>query len=138
MKFLIAAALALCSLTASADEIMLHGISYHGERVYEEDGVTHKYNEVNPGVSYLFDSGLSLGVYKNSYARTSVMVGYRHMFTEHFGLFAGYATGYQGHTQGLLGSLAARTPAYDGWRLVFVGQPIGKKRLLTFSVTKEL
>ncbi len=138
-NFLIGAVLALSAAFAHADEIMIHGISYHGKRTYEENGQEYKYNERNPGISYILDNGVGFGVYKNSYARTTFHVTYRHMFNEYTGVTVGAATGYQNHGSGVIGGLVLRTPSYSGWRVVFLGQPFTTKyRILTLNLSKEL
>lgn len=140
MKYLLAAILALFTITASADEILVHGLSYHGKRTYtdRECNCQVPYNERNLGVTYFRDDGWGVGVYKNSYGKTAVHASYRHMWTDNFGAFIGLASGYKDHGSGLIGGLIARTPAYHGWRLVAMGQPFTEKyRIVTLSVSKE-
>jgi hypothetical protein len=138
MKKIIAALSIVISTTAFADEILIHGVSYHGKRTYTEQSRELPYNERNLGITYFSDSGWGAGIYKNSYAKTAVHVSYRHLFNDNFGVFVGAATGYSNHGSGVIGGLIARTPSYYGWRIVGMGQPFThKRRILTLSLSKE-
>lgn len=72
--------------TAKADEIVLHLGSQHTKSGF---------NNVNPGIGYKFDSGFGLGVYRNSYHRTTAYISKELMYTKNFGAVLGLGTGYK-------------------------------------------
>ncbi|HEY9101970.1 hypothetical protein [Chitinimonas sp.] len=129
-RWLASALAVLIAPLTFADELFLHGLTYHGRRHYEEfrdnQWTTRHYNEVNPGVGYAFDNGLILGTYRNSYYKQSVYGVYRYMFNDNFGVFAGYASNYQNHGGNALrgGLLVRSNDLGNGWRVGLLGQPI--------------
>lgn len=127
--------------TAHSDELMIHGLSWHKDATYEDKatGEIKKHNNVNPGVTYLFDNGFGIGVYKNSYYKTTVHVDYRYMLTDNFGAFIGIGTGYsEQKTKGLIGGFVLRTNKIgDGYRINLMGSPFGNQAILTLAVSKE-
>ncbi len=108
MKTVIAALLIACSIPATAGELVLHTLSYHSNHTYEDtwdyykDGkydhttVTDvRYNNINPGIGYKFDSGLMFGYYNNSYHKPTFYVAQEYMFNQYVGVFGGLGTGYK-------------------------------------------
>lgn len=57
-----------------------------------------KFNEVNPSISYRLDNGIEIGMYKNSFYRTSTYVGYNYRLYENskvrVEVIGGAVTGY--------------------------------------------
>ena len=87
-RTLITAALALAALAVHADPVIgLHLGSHH----FPGAASLH---DINPGVYVRLDNGLTAGVYRNSFKRTSVYLGYT---VEHgpFALTVGAISGYQ-------------------------------------------
>lgn len=72
----------------ACDSYVVHVGSYHTDRELIQD-----VNEVNPGIGCRFDSGVEVGVYKNSYGDTTAY-GVWDTKSEGLGLFAGVASGY--------------------------------------------
>jgi archaellin len=112
---------------ASAGELIVHTVSLHSRSTHEHERTTNyvdntgaivrttvtttqqRYNNVNPGVAWQFDSGVQLGAYYNSYREPTMYVAYEHMFNEHWGVLAGVGTGYESvsRVRGGIAALAA-------------------------------
>lgn len=99
-KLVVAAIIATCcgSLQAS-DYVSIGGFSYHSER-HRSNG--QDWNEFNPGLGFEHEVPepwtLAAGVYRNSFARTTVFAGIRwepiRLGLAKFGIMAAAATGY--------------------------------------------
>lgn len=76
-NFLIATVLSIAASFAYAERTVgLHVASAHSEGHYYLNGKREAINDVNPGVYYRHDNGATVGVYYNSYRRTSAYVGW--------------------------------------------------------------
>lgn len=133
--------LALCA-QAHADVIGVHLVSYHSTDTYTtyrterytecqqlgnartcESGTRrhyseHKYNNVNPGMYWRDDSGLTAGFFKNSYGRMSVYGGWTFESSQWHDLSASVTlaavTGYKG--RGGSGSLRPMVMPGVSWQ----------------------
>lgn len=146
-KQLIAAIAFVIPTTVLADEIVIHGVTWHGAQKYDavcsSGPCDRSYNAINPGITYVYSSGLMIGAYYNSYFRTSVYVAYRHMFNDNVGVFGGWASGYSARgSGGFVGGLVARTNDLGGgWRVGVAGQPIQSDQLdavVSVFISKDL
>lgn len=117
MKYLVAVfSLLLLSFTsAKADSVVFHTVSKHAKEV-RSDG--QPYNEVNPGIAYRFERdelAYQVGVYKNSWGRTSFYAGVDYLPLQYgnfkAGPFIGAATGYPLSPIMPMGGVTVR---YDG------------------------
>lgn len=113
MKSILSLALLMFAMNASAGEVVFHGLTVHGnsswfktnriDYVNEKNEVVRsekirvytKYNNVNLGVGYRFDNGISTGVFYNSFEKASLYVSKDFMYNDNFGVFIGGATGYK-------------------------------------------
>lgn len=134
-KLLIMCFLAL-SFPVMADEIMLHGLTWHKYQQFTDtNGSLTDYNVTTYGVTYIRKDGFAAGVYQNSYYKFSFHIDYRYMFNDYIGAFIGYATGYENYrSNGVIGGIVLRTPAYEGWRINLMGIPT---EVMTLAVSKE-
>lgn len=101
MKTALASLLLSVCVAAQADEVLLHGASWHGERAYPTgewrvgetpsswEPVLRPYNNANLGVGYLSDAGWAVGVYRNSYYKLSAYISY----TRTWPIWADFAAG---------------------------------------------
>lgn len=89
LKALTALAIVAASSASACDTYVAHIASYHTDR----DAITNV-NEVNPGLGCRFDNGVEVGVYKNSYHKTTAYAIWDSA-SEGLGVFAGVASGYQ-------------------------------------------
>ena len=71
-----------------ADELILHGPSYHFDR-------SSDFNNDNYGMGYAFDNGFVAGAYHNSIDRTTIYAGYVVRLHARVGIILGVATGYE-------------------------------------------
>jgi uncharacterized protein (UPF0264 family) len=81
MSKLLTIALLAFAGSASAATVGVHTVSKHANETFERtytDGSTKQiaYNNVNPGVYFIADNGAMVGVYRNSYRRTTVYAGW--------------------------------------------------------------
>ena len=76
----------LASCQTQANELILHGPSYHFER--------KGYNEENYGLGYRFEN-VTVGFYQNSIDHTSVYLGYRLGLYKRLSVVLGAVTGYE-------------------------------------------
>jgi hypothetical protein len=107
-------ALLLCAAPAAADTVGYHLVSAH---IPAKD-----YNNINPGIYYRLDEGVVGGVYRNSFKRASVYVGYTWLYKD-FGLTLGAVTGYKNSVQPLLvPTVALYTHRDYTLRLAFIPQ----------------
>lgn len=128
MKLIAAIALTF-SANAFAGDFVLHTVSHHSSRNYDlthvwrADGQTYswhtepKYNNNNFGFGYRSDNGWTVGVYDNSYHKTTAYVGKEWMYNQYFGAEIALVTGYDIVTQrpvALIGGLIVRFPIYNG------------------------
>ena len=80
MKNIIAAILlSILSFNAFGGELNIIMASKHTNPKTE---FGFEFNETNPGISYRFDNGVEVGVYKNSFYRTSTYAGYNYKLYE--------------------------------------------------------
>lgn len=73
---------------AHAQTFGLNTVSLHVPRGPDQ-------NNVNPGVYARFDNGLTLGTYRNTWRRQSLLIAYQYDFNATFGLLIGAVSGYQ-------------------------------------------
>lgn len=139
-------ALICISSPCLADELLFNSFTHHGSKNFTyqcgSSTCSRPYNNVNPGIHYRFDNGVSIGTYKNSYYRQSVALGYKMSYNDNVGLVLAYATGYEDKpNRGLLGGLDIQTNEFKGWRLGILGCPIQTKSIdsiFTLYVSKHL
>lgn len=135
------------STIAQADELIVHTFSRHSGhnsdstqtwtgkdqygRTVQYSETKKGYNNSNLGIGYHWDSGWTVGTYYNSYRRLTVYTAHDWMPLEHFGAFAGVATGYDnvsGYPVAVIGGLIVRTRLTDNYSLnVLITPPIGGK-----------
>lgn len=137
MKKLITAALiSLSAFSASADELLVHGLSWHVRSGWTENGVYNEYNNYNVGLGYATSSGWLVGAYYNSYRKMSVYFGKTWLWEVGPELFGrrpelGFsiigATGY-GHRSGSpitpLAGFSGKLPAGDKWSVILTVAPV--------------
>lgn len=102
--------LALLCLPAQADEIIIHGPSYHFDR---DAG----YNDSNYGLGYAWKNGLVAGTFYNSESHQTVYGAYRFNLYGNLGLWAGAATGYERAAVIPLIAVTYRVPITKDWAL---------------------
>ena len=85
IAFLLGALLGTLVTKARADEVLIHGPSYHFQGGH---------NNQNYGLGYRSGNWLAGGYYNSEY-EPSVYGGYRLPLTESFGVIVGLVTGYQ-------------------------------------------
>ena len=71
-----------------ADELILHGPSYHFDR-------SSNFNNDNYGIGYVLDNGVVAGTFRNSLDNQTLYAGYLWRFHPRVGLIVGAATGYE-------------------------------------------
>jgi hypothetical protein len=121
---LVTLSLTCVAQAASAGELIVHTVSLHSSQTYEHEHTVNyvdeqsavlysattienrRFNNVNPGLAWQFDSGVQLGAYYNSYRQPTVYVAYEYMFDDEFGVVAGVGTGYQDISRGHKGLAA--------------------------------
>jgi hypothetical protein len=108
---------AMLSPKAEAAELILHGPSHHFD---SQAG----YNNQNFGLGYAFDNNIVVGAYDNSIRRTSVYAGYVLRLTEHVGILAGVATGYEKMPVQPAALLIFTAPITGHWLLHFNVAPV--------------
>jgi hypothetical protein len=97
----------------TAGELIVHTVSLHSSQTYENEHTVNyvnkqgavmysvttienrRFNNVNPGLAWQFDSGVQLGVYYNSYRKPTAYVAYEYMFNDELGVVVGVGNGYQ-------------------------------------------
>jgi hypothetical protein len=130
-----------------ADDLIIHTFSQHTDnnhdsvQTWETTGargqrVTHSrevaaYNNLNFGLGYSWDSGLSVGMYYNSFERPTAYVAQEWMPFEHFGVFGGLATGYDSMTGKpitAIGGFIIRAPLFERYTAnILITPPINNK-----------
>lgn len=104
------AALSTATTSATADELIIHTVSYHSaynkpttttelvtinDQLYTQTYTYSAYNNQNWGIGYRTDSGYEVGAYYNSYRKLSLYIATSWMYNEFIGVYAGLATGYR-------------------------------------------
>lgn len=108
-SLLLSAVLMMGTMSARAGELLVHLGSTH------QPSVTSKgqpYNNSNPGLGYVSDSGVLVGAYHNSYRKTTVYAGKTWQWPVgpvRVGVVAFLATGYKDVTGNWASPLAAAT-----------------------------
>ena len=94
-KFLVLLAL-MFSSTLFAGELIVHTVSKHTVDTYnlDEKGDT-RLNNTNLGLGYRTDEGITVGMYHNSYNKTTAYVVKDFMYNEYLGVTVGATTGYK-------------------------------------------
>lgn len=95
---------------APADELILHGPSYH---FHAERG----YNNENYGIGYRLDNNVVAGVYHNSLYNPSAYVGYVVELHQRVGILVGAVTGYERRPIWPAALLTINAPLGNRWRL---------------------
>lgn len=85
----------LCGAVIGVHAVSLHAPAAYPSHVNEHEQVLERqrFEKVTPGVYVVLESGLTVGVLRNSYRRTSVYAGWTWR-SEPFALTAGAITGY--------------------------------------------
>jgi uncharacterized membrane protein len=94
-KILASLVLASLAMSAQAGEIIVHTASVHTEKMYALGNETKELNNVNVGIGYRNDDGLTVGAYKNSYYHNTVYITQDLMYNEYVGVVVGASTGYK-------------------------------------------
>lgn len=158
LRVLIAVFFLGMSFQSNADQLIIHSVSWHssgnkdevqtkqsvngnGLRVSTEETV-HGYNNNNFGIGYRWDSGLTVGMYYNSYRRPTVYLIEEWMPLRRFGAVLGIATGYDnvsGNPLTVIGGLIIRTPITNRLEVnVLIVPPVGEMDGVThFSFLKK-
>jgi hypothetical protein len=102
-------ALLLAAGTAHADEIVVHTVSWHMRdredytltyirpdgTVDHVEHIPQRYNNINPGLGYRWDSGWNVGYYDNSYGKPAFYVVKDWQWNARWGVVLGVASGYK-------------------------------------------
>lgn len=118
---------------ARADDVVgLHLVSAHSRPGFEA---------ANPGLYLKRDDGLTAGVLRNSYGRTSVYAGWTLETADgRLALTVGAITGYPARSVSLLVAPSVRMPLAEGWaaRVTFLPKPpkVGSASALHLSVER--
>ena len=95
------------STPAFCDGLVFHLQSHHKdgnhdvtETWVDKDNTSHTkthyaLNNNNYGIGYKTDNGYSIGIYKNSFYKTSAYAGKEFMYNRYLGGFVGIASGYK-------------------------------------------
>lgn len=103
ISFIAAAVAVIKEVRADSIEIIMSSNHYASDYYWTDDAagnysIKHELNESNPGLAYVHNSGINVGIYKNSYYKTSVYAGYSvetNWKYINFGVLGGIITGYE-------------------------------------------
>ena len=115
IAFLLGAFLASCFTQSEADELLVHGPSYHFQGGH---------NNQNYGLGYRSGNWIGGGYYNSEY-KASVYGGYRVPLTERFGVILGLVTGYEACSPCPAALLTYRIPVTKGVSVHLNAQPLG-------------
>ena len=92
-NLIIAAAMALCSATAGAADVLVYGVSHHFGGHVITSKPSQDYNERNLGLG-LEAGGFGVGVYRDSYRNLAKMAYVTHYFGDKDGVQIGIRAGW--------------------------------------------
>lgn len=126
----------------SAWVLGLHLLSAHDPGCHMESGRCVAYQNVNPGLYARAPSGLTMGLYRNSYSRMSAYAGWTFETKDRrFALTVAAATGYPRATVIPLAVPSVRFGLTDAWSLRIAGAPRFEKggaAVLHLSIERQL